>query len=125
MYWLVFWIIAWLFHNPWRPRPDEKEPGPSNEPPFEYIKIPPIAQLLFGLLPNTQWLRLRAAIAQCLALLMAIINIVLKHRLELSHPRRLLELVGISLLTYHLLLFVLGLALDKLGPQPEQTEDRT
>ena len=125
IFWLVFWIMAWLWHSPWRRRSDKTVPAPVNQRPLEYVKIPRAAQLLFGLPPTTRWLNLRVAIAQCLALLAAILNIVLKHLLGISQPRRLSEMMLISLFTYHLLTFSVSLALDKLGPQPEQTEDRT
>jgi hypothetical protein len=125
IFWLVFWIMAWLGHRPWRRRSDKTEPAPVNQQPLEYVKIPRAAQLLFGLPPTTRWLRLRVAIAQCLAVLAAIVNIVLKHLLGISQPRRLSEMMLISLFAYHLLSFSVSLVLDKLGPQPEQTEDRT
>lgn len=125
MYWFVVWVLMWLLHSPWRRRSDKTEPAPVNQRPLEYVKIPRAAQLLFGLPPTTRWLNLRVAIAQCLAVLAAIVNIVLKHLLGISQPRRLSEMMLISLFTHQLLSFSMSPALDKLGPQPEQTEDRT
>lgn len=109
LFWLMFWVSGWIFQT----NALISHAKPLEQPPsrlaYEVLQVKWFIRMLFGLPPRNGELKLRAAIMQGLALLMAVVGIALKRSFNIEN---LLSFTGILMLIYVVLLLLVVFLLD-------------
>lgn len=109
LFWLMFWVSGWIFQTNALISHIKPLQQPSSRPAHEVLQVKWFVRMLFGLSPRNDELKLRAAIMQSLALLMAVVEIAIKRSFNIEN---LLSLTGILMLIYVVLLFLVAFLLD-------------
>jgi len=112
LFWLMFWTVGWLLQtNVLTPRP--KPSGQlASQPGIELFGAKWFIRVLFGLSPRDGKIKLRPAIMQGLALVMAVVEILVRY---FSGVQNLLGFTLILLMIYIAILLLSSFLLDRAG----------
>jgi len=105
VFWLIFWTGGWILQILTLHSTTSETSDPSSRPGTIFIETRWFIRVLFGLVPRDGTLKLQAAIMQGLALLMAVIEILIRHFVGVQN---VLGFTTILLTIYLIILLFLG-----------------
>lgn len=112
LFWLMFWTVGWLLQtNALTPRPKPSRQL-AFQPGIELFEAKWFIRVLFGLSPRDGKIKLRPAIMQGLALVMAVVEILVRYFFGVQN---LLGFTVILLMIYIAILLLSSFLLDRAG----------